>query len=315
MKRWVVTTMAVISPVVGAVPTPVDVAPFGPMGDRPTRSQFVSTVKVTILETNPEQRNRAQRLVREQLVNTLSTFPALRNVPYEISSRGNEVVLSMVTQQDILAIMKEAVPVVFAGLNGRVGTHGLARVFRASFDQPATDDRGFLEVVLDDSRTKVRSIAAQAVPLRDLLQELQAQLGTLSYMIPGECGSRVVDWRFGGAVQPNAPPKEVDTLMHELATFFGLHVDRTHGTFMFTGVCNKESPVMARSMAPMLDSAIPNDLFASPPMVVNEFPVAERAQPMAPLAVVGAGNMGNGMPMRAVRAARPAVFWRLRPFE
>ncbi len=308
MKRWVVTTIAVFSPVVGAVPTPSDIATFAPIAaERPTRSQFVSTVKVTILETSPEQRNRAQRLVREQLVNTLSTFPALRNVPYEISSRGNEVVLSMVTQQDILAIMKEAVPVVFSGLNGRLRTHGLARVFRASFDQPTTDDRGFLEVVLDDTRTKVQSIAAQAVPLRDLLKELQAQLGTLSYMLPGECGSRVVDWRFGGAVQPNASPKEVDTLMHELATFFGLHVDRTHGTFMFTGVCNKESPTMAR-MAPMLDSTIPNDLFVSPPTVVNEFPSAEQAQPIP----IGARNIGNGMP---IRAARPAVFWRLRPFE
>lgn len=307
MKRWVLTTVAAFSPAVGAVPVASHLAPLA-AAESATRSQFVSTVKVTVREPTPELRARAQRLVREQFVGTLSTFPSLRDIPYEISSRGDEVVFSMVTPQDTRAVMQEAMAAIFAGLNWRTSTHGQMRIYKAAFDAPSPDERAFLEVVLDESRTKIRSIAAQSVPLRDLLKELQAQLGNLSYLIPGECGGRLVDWRFGGSVQPQASPKEVDVLMQELATFFGLRCDRTHGTFIFSGTCKDPAAMTGRSAVPMPETAaLPTDWLVEPP-VLRERP---EPRPMAPRVPVGEAVPG----LRAVRAERPAVFFRLRPFE
>ena len=312
MKRWVLTTVVAFSPTVGAVPTPLDVAPLA----RPDeRAQYVSTLKVTVREGTPELRRRSQRLVREKFVQTLSTFPELRQVPYEVSSRGDDVVFSFVTQQDILGAIRQVVPSYLSDLSGEVDAHGQVRVYKAVFDEPREGERAFLEVVLDDSRAKIRSIEAQSVPLRDLLKELQAQLGNLSYLIPGECGGRLVDWRFGGDGQPLAEPKEVDVLMQELATFFGLRSERKHGTFIFTGTC-KDGPgaPMARPSVAWPETAALGDWFLAPPVFVEERTV-RRTQPPGTHSPTAPVPPTAGTGLRAVRGERPAVFFRLRAFE
>lgn len=307
MKRWVLTTVAAFAPGAFAVPTTADLTPIA--ADPPARPQFVSTVKVTVRETTPELRARAQRIVREQFVGTLSTFPSLRNIPYEISSRGDEVVFSMVTPTDTRAVMQEAMAAIFDGLNWRTNSHGQMRIYKATFDQPAQDDRAFLSVEVDESRTKIRSIAARSVPLRLLLEELQSQLGDFSYLIPGECRNRLVDWQYGGPLQPNAPPKEVHQLMDELATFFGVKFDRTHGTFIFSGTC-KDAAVNVGGPSAV---PIPQEVAFPANWVVMPQVAPERVElrPMPSRLPVQAAGPG----LRAVRAERPAVFFRLRPFE
>jgi hypothetical protein len=316
MKRWVLTTVVAFSPTVGAVPTPLDVAPLT-RSEKPGRSQYVSMLKVTVREATPELRRRSQRIVREKFSQTLSTFPELRQVPYEVLSRSDDVVFSFVTQQDILAAIRQVVPSYLSDLSGEVDAHGQVRVYKAAFDEPMEGERAFLEVVLDDSRSKIRSIEAQSVPLRDLLKELQAQLGNLSYLIPGECGGRLVDWRFGGEGQPGAEPKEVDALMQELATFFGLKSERKHGTFIFAGTCKEEprAPTTGRKPVAWPEAASIGDWFLASPRWVEERtvrpsrPVGSRAPPApTPRTPPSEG-------FRTVGGERPAVFFRLRAFE
>ncbi len=196
------------------------------------REEFLTTLNFNIHEESPELLDRARNLVIDQFSTSMGLQTLLMNRGYQVATRGNEIVLSVVSQDDLRDPMQTAVSSMIAQLNGRIQTRGGARFYRTALSQPTS---GALEVVTDDSHSKIVEITAQSVPLRDLLKELKNQVGEFSYLIPGECSERFVEWNFGS---PLAEPKSVDIALEELATLFGLRLAKQSGTFIFTGVCS-----------------------------------------------------------------------------
>src|SRR5688500_3711152 len=202
MKSWFYLSLIFLKagsalaqpPVVGSLPPP----PEEVLGELPKPvtgpAQFMSTVQMAIVENDPTLMRRSQDLVREQMLSGFQAFPQLSNRRYEIRTTGNEVVFYLVTNDDMRAPMQQAVASMISNLNGRVRARGRSLFYRTTPQRPIG---GYLEVVVNDVHTKVRSIAAQSVLLRDVLKELRAQLGSLSYLIPGDCADRRVDWSFG----------------------------------------------------------------------------------------------------------------------
>ncbi len=201
-----------------------------PMMSHP--AQFMSMVQLLIHETDPMLMRRSQRLVLEQMNKGFRTFPQLNDKPFEIRTTGNEVVLYLVTNDDMRTPMQDAVSSMIQNLNGRVRARGRSQFYKTSREQAVG---GYLEVVVNDGHDRVRAISAQSVPLRDLLKELKTQLGELSYLIPGECADRLVEWNFNEPQVGGA--KQVDTVISDLATLFNLKAEKKNGTYIFTGNC------------------------------------------------------------------------------
>ena len=210
--------------------------------DRVVSPHFVSTVQLAVQENNPVLVQRSQRLVVEQFNHTFDDWPEFQGKHYDVRMAGNEVVLYLITNDDMRAPMQHAVSAMIQNLNGRVRARGKSLYYRTSMSQPMS---GYLEVAVDDTHTKIRSIAAQSVPLRDLLKEIRTQLGSLSYLIPGECADRLVDWSFGEEAPAEA--KSIDSVMTELATLFSLKCEKRNGSYIYTGECTADSrhPVRA----------------------------------------------------------------------
>lgn len=209
----------------------------------PSPAQFMSTVQLAIYESDPALMRRSQQLVLEQLNSGFRAWPQLEGRRYEIRTNGNEVIFYLTTNEDLRAPMQAALATMIQNLNGRVRARGRSLFYRTSPQHPIG---GYLEVVVNDVHTKVRSIAAQSVPLRDVLKEMKSQLGNLSYLIPGECADRMVDWSFGEAVADE--PKHVDTVISDLATLFNLKAEKKNGTYIFTGDC--QAPQQRRRHQP-----------------------------------------------------------------
>ncbi len=199
-----------------------------------SETQFLSSIQMAVYEDSPILLERSQRLVRDQFDNQIAVFSGLENARYEIKSSGNELVFFLTSSRDIRDPLQAAVSEIIGQLNGRVRARGRSLFYKTALSQPLG---GYLEVVVDDEHTKVVSVLAQAVPFRDLLKELKNQLGGFSYLIPGECADRIIDWGFGGLAS-SIEPKSIDTVMMELATLFNLKLDRKSGSYIFTGQCN-----------------------------------------------------------------------------
>lgn len=197
-------------------------------------TQFLSAIQMAVYEENPLLLERSQKIVRDQFDNRIVAFPGLENVRYEIKSNGNELVFFLTSNNDIRDPLQNAVSEIIGQLNGRVRARGRSMFYKTALSQPLG---GYLEVVVDDSHTKVVSVLAQAVPFRDLLKELKNQLGGFSYLIPGECAERIIDWGFG-ELETNTEPKSIDNVMMELATLFNLKLDKKSGSYIFSGQCN-----------------------------------------------------------------------------
>ncbi len=229
-------------------PAAQKVSPPAPKEALGRQSQFVTRVQMAVHELSPELLKRSQGLVREALLNSMAGVPQFNGRTHEIRTVGNEVVLSLVTEDDVRAPMEMVVANMVEHLNGRAHIRGKSEAFFYKANL-VPNSGGFLEVVVDDSQTKIRSIAAQSVPLRDLLKEVRSQMGALSYLIPGECAERPVDFTFG--VDDGAPPKTVDALMGDLATLFGLRYEKRNGTYIFSGRCSEDAAMAVRNrMAP-----------------------------------------------------------------
>jgi hypothetical protein len=198
-------------------------------------TQFLSSIQMAVYEDSPLLTERSQRLVREQFDQRFNDFPGFENVRYEIKTSGNELVFFLTSERDIRSPLQEAVSEMIGQLNGRVRARGRSMFYKTALSQPLG---GYLEVGVDDSHLKVVSVSAQAVPFRDLLKELKNQIGGFSYLIPGECADRVIDWGFG-ELGSNVEPKSIDTVMMELATLFNLKLDKKSGSYIFTGQCNE----------------------------------------------------------------------------
>jgi len=197
-------------------------------------TQFLSAIQMAVYEDNPQLLERSQRVVRDQFDQRIIAYPGLENVRYDIKTSGNELVFFLTSNDDIRDPLQNAVSEIIGQLNGRVRARGRSMFYKTALSQPLG---GYLEVIVDDSHTKVISVSAQAVPFRDLLKELKNQLGSFSYLIPGECAERIIDWGFG-ELGTNIEPKTIDTVMMELATLFNLKLDKKSGSYIFSGQCN-----------------------------------------------------------------------------
>jgi hypothetical protein len=269
----------------GPVPLPASPPPPVPGEALPPPGmpavQFISTIQVAVQEETPELMQRSQRLVRQQLAAAFSGRPEFRGKHYELRTEGNnEVILSLVSDNDVRPMMRQTVENFFQNMSGSIQGKAQWLYSRASL---APQMGGYLEVVVDDTHTKVRSISAQGVSFRDLLKEVRFQLGSsLSYLIPGECAQRPVDWSFGDEAGSAAPAKNVDALMNELATLFNLKCENKNGTYIFSGNCNDLPPTPARLRA----GATPADFFRealAPPMRGNAAPHNVQTQVYFPL--------------------------------
>lgn len=221
--------------------------------------QYLSSIELAVHETSPVLLQRSQQLVVDQLTQTFDTWPELTGQPYEVRTNGNEVVLFLTTNKDLRQPMQEAVANMIGNLNGRVRAKGRSLFYKAELTKPSG---GYLEVTVDDTHSKIMSVAAQSVTLRDLLKEIKNQVGSISYLIPGECADQLVDWSFGE--MGDAEPKTIDTALAELATLFNLKFEKRSGTYIFGGKCNelrreRNHPQMEMLRSGFLPSAIRNE--------------------------------------------------------
>lgn len=220
--------------------------------------KFISSVHLSVQEPNPELMIRGQRLVAEQFRSALEVSPILRAHQFETHTNGNEMVFLLSADADLRAPVQDVLAEMINHLNGRVLARGKSMFYRAALSQ---EQDGFLEVVLDeppkpaplvrknlkkgqplplleeevDEPRRILAISAQSVSLRDLLKEIRNQAGNFSYLIPGECAEKLVDWSFGDTAP--SQPKDMELVMSELATMFGLKSEKKNGTYIFTGVC------------------------------------------------------------------------------
>jgi len=244
------------SSLVSAVTVPEDKT----VPPRAQPTQFMSMVQMMIHESDPVQMRRSQRLVLEQMNKGFRAFPQLNDKRFDIQTSGNEVVLYLVTQDDMRAPMQDAVASMIQSLNGRVRTRGRSQFYRTNREQ---SPGGYLEVVVNDMHDRVRSISAQSVPLRDLLKELKSQLGDLSYLIPGECADRLVDWDF--RVPELGSARQVDAVISDLAALFAMKAEKKNGTYIFSGNC--PHPLRRKSAA---GTEILTTRFFPPEMPTNQ---------------------------------------------
>lgn len=198
------------------------------------REQFLSSIQFAVHESTPQLMQRSQQIVQDEFANAFGTYPELKGKTYQIRQNGNEVFFFMTTDNDMRTPMQGAVAAMVEHLNGRVLARGKSMFYKAAFSKPVD---GYLEVTTDDTHSGILSIAAQSVPLRDVLKEIKAQVGSISYLIPGECAEQLVDWSFGENGEEAAKP--VDTVMSELATLFNLKFEKKNGTYIFSGTCDE----------------------------------------------------------------------------
>jgi hypothetical protein len=213
------------------------VTPVITFGDVPS-SQFVSAVQFAVQDSSPELVQRSQVLVRQQFARNLELIPAFHDTPYEVRTFGNEVVFYLVTPSDVGIPMKYAVSSLIQDLTGKVRMRGRSSVYLTKLAQPRS---GYLETIVNDKHTHIMSILAQSVPLRDLLKQLKTQLGSFSYLIPGECAEKRVDLNFGEEGSTPAP-KTIDMVLGELATLFNLKLEKKNDTMIFSGACDSGRP-------------------------------------------------------------------------
>lgn len=199
----------------------------------PPKAHFISAMQMAIQEGSPELLMRSQRLVMEQIQQSFAAFPEIREKKLEVRTNGNEVVLVVTNDADLRPPFQAAITHAIEHLNGRVRARGRSMFYRTSFAEPSN---GFLEVVMNETRSKIVSISAQSVPLRDLLKEIKQQTnGSLSYLIPGECADKLVDWSFNE--EGRGIPKETESVLSDIATLFGMKLENKNNTYIFTGAC------------------------------------------------------------------------------
>jgi hypothetical protein len=199
------------------------------------QAQFISSVQMAVMEKSPDLTARSQKLVLEEFGRTFALQPAFRGKRFEMKTAGNQVAFFLTTESDMRGPMQAVVAHMVDQLNGRVYAKGRSAFYKTAYAQPFG---GFLEVSVDDTHTKILSIAAQSIPLRDLLKEIKSQMGSFSYLVPGECADKEVDWSLGDPEkQPDGIP--MDVAMNQLATVFGMTVEKRNGTYIFAGTCQQ----------------------------------------------------------------------------
>ncbi len=196
-------------------------------------AQFMTTVQFAVQERTAGLNRRGQQLVIDQFSDVFESWPEFEGRQYEVKMEGPEVVFYVTGTNDLRQPMQKAVTQLIQNLNGRVRARGRTQFYRTSLEQAGG---GLLEVRTDDSHSKIVSVSAQSVPLRDILKEIKTQVGGLSYLIPGECAEQLVDWSFGE--EGREEPKTLDAAMREVGALFKLNLVKQNNTYVFSGPCD-----------------------------------------------------------------------------
>lgn len=200
------------------------------LSDVPT--QYISSIQLNVKEPNSALTQRSQKLVVKAFDQSMAVSPHLKGKHFKTQAVGPDIVFTLTSDSDLQAPVREILANLVEGLNGRVLAHGKSLFYRAALTQPLG---GYLEVVMDDEHKKVVAISAESVPLRDVLNEIRNQSGSMSYLISGDCAEKLVDWSFGMSAPQD--PKDVDSVMTELATLFNLKCEKKNGSYIFSGHC------------------------------------------------------------------------------
>lgn len=205
------------------------------------RTQFMSAVQLVIFESNPAQLQRSQKLTLSQIKQTFHSEPALSKRTYDLQSRGNEILVLITSEEDIHQPLQHAITDMIHELNGRVRARGKSLFYRTSLSEPRG---GFLEVIVNESHDKIVSVTAQSVKLRDLLRDVLYEMdgtesGGVSYILPGECADKKLDYQFGNHEKGVILSTSAEAIMGELARISGLKVEKKNGAFIFSGHCEE----------------------------------------------------------------------------
>ena len=203
-------------------------------------ARFTTTIQIAVQEPTPKLAHRSQQLVINQFAEIFDTWAEFHGQPYKVQQNGTELVFHINAEKDLRRPMQQAMAQMIHHLNGRVRARGRSQFYRTSLSDPMG---GFLEVVVDDSHTKVHSITAQSVPLRDILKEIQLQVNNISYLVPGNCAEQSVEWSFGSSDDSGVTPKSVDSVMKALGALFGLSLEKQEDTYIFSGSCENTGKV------------------------------------------------------------------------
>lgn len=234
--------------------------------------QFTSRVYFVIHESTPNQISRGRRMIERHFAEAFSGMPQLHGYRYQIVSNGNEVVISMASTDDVRAPFQKAVTETVGELSGQVRTRGRYDVLKTNWEEESPSSS--LEVTLDKTNTRIRSISARAITLRDLLAELKLQFGDptlgaaiyngrivavkrpsrFSFMIPSDCAAQQLDWSFGNTEgetekEAEAKAKSIEEAMQEIAKLFKLTLEKQQDTYTFSGDCPRVAAQQRRQGA------------------------------------------------------------------
>lgn len=197
-------------------------------------AHYISSIQLQVTEPNTDLTKRSQNLVVKAFSRSMGMVPALKETPLRTETSGPNIVFTLTSNTDLQTPVQEILAQMVEDLNGRVLARGKSSFYRAALSQPLG---GYLEVVMDDSNQRIIAISAESVPLRDILNEIRNQSGSMSYLISGDCAEKLVDWSFV-TVAPEQP-KEIDAVMNDLAFLFNLKCDKKNGSYIFSGNCLK----------------------------------------------------------------------------
>lgn len=244
---------------------------FGVVSRGKAAGRYMATVQFAVQESSPELSARGRKLVQEQFQQTLNSMPELSAGPFQVRSVGNEVAFYVLSDKEMNVLMHNAVPVLISRLRGKVRLRGLASLYETSLLE--SDRGGYLETVVSDDHSRMLSVQARQVPLRELFTQIQAQLGGLSYSIPSGCNNKMVDWNFE---QPSTGElKNTSKLMRELAGIFQLTMEERDGTYAFDGSCADQNSPNTRGQYPSPEGMIKANWVPMPTANMNPPEVQE----------------------------------------
>jgi len=219
-------------------------------------AHYISSIQLHVLEPNSELTQRSQKLVVKAFQKSMGMVPVLKEKNLRTETSGPNIVFTLTSENDLQTPVQEILAQMVEDLNGRVLARGKSSFYKAALTQPLG---GYLEVVMDDSNQRVVAISAESVPLRDILNEIRNQSGSMSYLISGDCAEKLVDWSFV-TVAPEQP-KEIDAVMNDLAFLFNLKCEKKNGSYIFSGNCPKH-PLSPRKKLehPVFERALKNPL-------------------------------------------------------
>lgn len=229
---------------------------FSGLGFANSPAHYISSIQLHVVEPTNELTQRSRNLVIKSFQRSMGLVPVLKDRPLKTEMSGPDIVFTLTSGSDLQTPVQEILAQMVEDLNGRVLARGKSSFYRAALTQPLG---GYLEVVMDESNQRIVAISAESVPLRDILNEIRNQSGSMSYLISGDCAEKLVDWSF--VTLAPEQPKEIDAVMNDLAFLFNLKCEKKNGSYLFSGTCLKQPTHPKRRMgAPAFERTLQNPL-------------------------------------------------------